>query len=63
MKKIRCGSVVPGCDVTVHGKSEADVLARAAEHARSAHGVTEISPALMAKMKGAITDDAGSSAN
>ena len=63
MKMIRCGSIVPGCDVTVHGKTEADVLARAAEHARKAHGVTEISPALMAKIKGAVTDDPGSSAD
>lgn len=57
MKTLRCGAIVPGCDVTLHGKSEADVLARAAEHARKAHGVTDISPAMMDKIKGAITDE------
>lgn len=56
MKMIKCGSVVPGCDFKAHGRSEADVLAKAAEHARTVHGVEKISPELMAKMKGAIVD-------
>ena len=56
MKIIRCGAVVPGCDYKAHGKTDADVLANAAEHARTVHGLNHISPELMAKIKGAIEE-------
>jgi predicted small metal-binding protein len=55
-KEMRCGDVVPGCEFVAHGKTEAEVMAVAAEHARTAHQITEVSPALMAKVKAAIHD-------
>jgi predicted small metal-binding protein len=54
MKKLRCGDVVTGCAAVVEGKDEAEVLSRAAEHARKDHGVKEITPELAAKVKAAI---------
>ncbi len=56
-KEMRCGDVVPGCEFVAHGKTEADVMAVAAEHARTVHGLTEISPALLAKVKAAIHEE------
>jgi predicted small metal-binding protein len=54
MKKLHCGDVVSGCATVVEGKDEADVLSRAAEHARKDHGVKEITADLAAKVKAAI---------
>jgi predicted small metal-binding protein len=52
--KLHCGDVVTGCAAVVEGKDEAEVLGRAAEHARKDHGVKEITPELAAKVKAAI---------
>ena len=57
-KVLRCGDVVPGCDYVAHGDSESDVLRQAAEHARTAHNVNEISPELADKVRSAIRDEA-----
>lgn len=45
-KVLRCGDLVPGCSCTalVEGKDVAEVLAKAQEHARVAHGMTAIPP-------------------
>jgi predicted small metal-binding protein len=56
-KVFECGSVVPGCEVVVHGDSESDVVARAAEHARAVHGIEHLSEALKAKIRAAIKDE------
>lgn len=55
MDKVReCRSVVPGCEIVMHGESEEDVMMKAAEHTRSAHGVEHMSEELKAKMRAAI---------
>jgi predicted small metal-binding protein len=62
MRKIlECGSVVPGCKFVIHGDDEDEVIVKAAEHARSAHGVDHLSEPLKAKMRAAIkeSEDAG----
>jgi predicted small metal-binding protein len=56
MKMLKCGSVVPGCNVVLHGESEADVMMKAAEHARAQHGVEHMSDELKAKVRAAIQD-------
>lgn len=53
-KKIDCSDIVVGCAVTVHGQSEDEVLKAIAEHARAAHGVREVTPELLAKVKAAV---------
>lgn len=55
-KLLRCGDVVPGCAAEVRAESESDVLKQAAAHAASAHGVTEVTPELAAKVKAAIRE-------
>ncbi|HEX9126959.1 MAG TPA: DUF1059 domain-containing protein, partial [Methylomirabilota bacterium] len=45
-----------GCSVVMVGKDEAEVLAKGAEHAKTAHGITTIPPDVAAKVKAAIKD-------
>lgn len=56
MKEFSCGSVVPGCDYTAHGETEADVLQKVSHHARTTHGMDKISPELLEKVRGNIKD-------
>ena len=53
-KAISCGHVVPGCAFTAEAKTEEELLRKIAEHAREAHGVTEVTPELLSKVKSAI---------
>ncbi len=57
-KIIECAKVDPssGCTHVVRGKDEEEVLKNAAEHAKE-HGITEVTPELMAKVKAAIRDE------
>ncbi len=57
-KIIECAKVDPssGCTHVVHGKDEAEVLKNAMEHAKE-HGLREMTPELMAKVKSAIRDE------
>jgi len=45
-----------GCTHVVRGKNEEEVLKNAAEHAKS-HGLRDVTPELMAKVKAAIRDE------
>jgi predicted small metal-binding protein len=53
-KHIACHDVVPGCRFTAIAATEEELLARVAEHAAQEHGVTEITPELASRVKGAI---------
>lgn len=55
-KVLECRSVVPGCEIVVHGGSEEEVMMNAAEHVRSAHGVEHMSEELKAKVRAAIKE-------
>jgi predicted small metal-binding protein len=56
MKKFACANVVPGCDGVVTGETADDVLAAAAEHAASAHGMTEVPDEVVSAIRSGITD-------
>jgi predicted small metal-binding protein len=56
MKQFACGTVVPGCDGVVTGETEDEVLAAAAQHAASAHGMTEVPAEVLEAVKAGITD-------
>jgi predicted small metal-binding protein len=56
MKQFACGTVVPGCDGVVTGETEDDVLAAAAQHAASAHGMSEVPDEVVAAIRAGITD-------
>lgn len=56
MKKFACGDVVEGCDGVVTGETENDVLAAAAAHAASAHGMSEVPDDVVAAIRAGITE-------
>ncbi len=56
MKKFACGDVVAGCDGVVTGETEDEVLAAAAAHAASAHGMTEVPDEVVTAIRAGITD-------
>jgi predicted small metal-binding protein len=55
MKKFECGNVVPGCDGVVTGETDEDVLAAAAQHAASVHGMTEVPDEVVTAIRAGIT--------
>lgn len=56
-KVLRCNDLMPGCPFEARGASEDEVLGQAAEHAATAHNITEISDELVSKVRGAIHDE------
>jgi predicted small metal-binding protein len=57
-KIVSCRDVGVDCDFVARGETEQDLLQQAAEHARSAHNMTEIPAELADKVRGAIRDEA-----
>jgi predicted small metal-binding protein len=55
MKRFECGNVVPGCDGVVTGETDEDVLAAAAQHAASVHGMTEVPDEVVTAIRAGIT--------
>ena len=53
-KSLACDRVVPGCGFKTTATTEEELLKHVAEHARTAHGVSELTPELVAKVKAAI---------
>lgn len=56
-KVICCRDVGVDCDFVARGETEEDVLKQCAEHARSAHGIDELPPELMEKVRSGIRDE------
>ena len=56
MKQFSCGDVVPGCKVSFEARDEPSLFGQIAAHARADHGLTEISPALLAQVRAKIRD-------
>ena len=55
-KVLKCGDLMPGCNAVIEGKDEAEVMAKGAEHARTAHKMATIPPEVASKVKAAIKD-------
>ena len=53
-KHLQC--VVEGCQTKFTAANEKDILDQVARHAANEHGVTEVSPDLLAKVRAAIRD-------
>lgn len=56
MKRFECGSLVPGCKWHTQAETEADVVLRATEHMRGAHGEDRVRPNLVDEIKARITE-------
>ena len=54
MKRFSCGAVVPGCMATFHERTEDELLAKVAAHARSDHGMDTVPPELVAQVRAHI---------
>jgi len=57
-KTVNCRDVGVNCDFIARGENEQEVLQQCAEHARTAHGMNEIPPELVIKVRTAIRDEA-----
>lgn len=54
MKRIACGDVVPGCSFTASAETDDELMKKVVAHAAQQHGVTEVTPELAEKVRGAI---------
>ena len=53
-KVLRCGDLMPGCNAVIEGKDEAEVMAKGAEHAKTAHKMMSIPPDIAADRKSVV---------
>lgn len=60
-KVLRCHDVGTDCGFEARGKTEEEILGVVSEHARKAHGMTDVSPAMAAKLRAAIREETGDS--
>jgi predicted small metal-binding protein len=56
-KVISCRDVGVDCDFVARGETETDILQQCADHARSAHGMNEIPPELVDKVRSNIREE------
>ncbi|WP_082331928.1 DUF1059 domain-containing protein [Mangrovimonas xylaniphaga] len=54
-KTIKCRDVGFDCDGVIKASSEEEALKMAAEHAKTVHGLTEITPEVVEKIKSVMT--------
>jgi predicted small metal-binding protein len=55
-KTLSCRDVGVDCDFQATGNTNEEILAKAAEHAKLAHGFDDIPPELLDKVQAAIKD-------
>ena len=55
-KTLNCRDVGVDCDASFTGETEDEIMAQAAEHARTEHGYDEVPAELAEKARGAIQD-------
>jgi predicted small metal-binding protein len=51
MKTFACGDVIPGCSARFSAADEGGILAQVAGHAAHDHGVTDVTPELVAAVR------------
>ncbi|HEY3703807.1 MAG TPA: DUF1059 domain-containing protein [Terracidiphilus sp.] len=56
-KVLSCREVGMDCDFVAHGNSEEEIMAQAAVHARTDHGMQDIPPEVADKVRAAIRDE------
>jgi len=57
-KMVSCRDAGVDCDFVAKGETEQDVLQQCAEHARTAHNMSEIPAEIVEKVRVAIRDEA-----
>lgn len=61
MKQFECGTLVPGCSWHTEAEEGAEVVRRAAEHLRQAHGEQQVRPEMIDRIKERVHDADGAS--
>jgi predicted small metal-binding protein len=56
MKTIQCNELFPGCQFRAEAETEAELLQKVAAHAASAHQITQVNDAVVAKVRSCIRD-------
>ncbi|HVJ04739.1 MAG TPA: DUF1059 domain-containing protein [Candidatus Saccharimonadales bacterium] len=56
-KFVSCRDIGVDCDFVARGDSEQEVLQQCMEHARSAHGMNELTPELAEKVRSGIREE------
>ena len=51
MKEFQCGTLVPGCEWHTQAEEDAEIVRRAVEHMKSAHGETVIRESMVDNIK------------
>ncbi|AJY45978.1 DUF1059 domain-containing protein [Martelella endophytica] len=57
MKRFDCGTLVPGCTWHARAEDQAEVVRRAVEHMRTAHGETIIRENMVDNIKERVKDE------
>jgi len=55
-KMLRCRDIGVDCDGVIRAETEEELMRKVAEHAKTVHGMSQISPDMGAKVKAAIKD-------
>ena len=55
-KELRDGDMMPGCQAIVESKDEAEAMAKAAEHAKTAHRLQQIPSEVAGKVRSAMRE-------
>ena len=56
-KVIHCSDMGADCDFVARGATLDEVLAVGAEHGKEVHGITEITPEMVEKVKSVVRDE------
>lgn len=56
-KVLNCRDVGFDCEGVIRAESEDEVMRQAAEHARTVHGVDEVTPEMAEQIRGQIRDE------
>ena len=55
-KRIACGDVVPGCKTVLTAPTKDELVKKVVAHAAQAHGITDVTPEVAAKVNASIQD-------
>jgi predicted small metal-binding protein len=56
-KVLKCGDLNPGCAFEARGRDENEVLQKAAQHAKTEHGLATIPQEMMSQVRNVIRDE------
>ena len=56
MKEFSCGELIPGCWASFRGESNDEILQQLSVHARDEHGMDEVPPEVVDKIRAGISE-------